>query len=221
MALRPPRGHFTDLARQWRSAFMQRFLKAAVIWWKRRSWRRWSLVTRMLCSGQTDCGLRPESLYQNGDKERWRREERSKPRRVVHVVYRCREEWAEREKANRSVARATPPWRTRWWITEMLPSTFVMAHNQTRSWHLNRVSIHPSLQSWIKEALKKLFSTLICSPLRGGQIKRREGEVKRLLGQWRVEIKEEHTKTEKIQETGCMCWLRTAGKHLSSSSTQM
>lgn len=39
MALRPPRGHFTDPARQWCSAFTQRFLKAAVTWWKRRSWR--------------------------------------------------------------------------------------------------------------------------------------------------------------------------------------
>lgn len=83
--------------------------------------------------------------------------------------------------------------------------------------------IHSSLQVMDKRSAKKVFSTLICFPLlqlRGdkrGMVK----EVKRLLEQPRVEITEEHKAVEKIQMTGWMCWLRTAEKHLSSSSTQL
>lgn len=56
MALRPPRGHFTDPARQWHSTFTQRFLKAAVTWWKRRLWRSLLVIGGcFVCStGQQD-----------------------------------------------------------------------------------------------------------------------------------------------------------------------
>lgn len=81
--------------------------------------------------------------------------------------------------------------------------------------------IHPSLQVMDKRSTKKLFSTLICLPLLQlkGDRRRMVKEVKRLLKQPRVEMKEQHKAEEKTQMTGWMCWLRTAEKHRSSSST--
>lgn len=178
MALRPPRGHFTDPARQWCSAFTQRFLKAAVTWWKRRSWKVTFGYRRMLCLRYRperflwiECGLRPESLYESGGERRDHKLIKKKTAKegwdVLGAMLNM-PEWAEGEKVNRSRASRSLPGCISLGIdlgcvTERSPRTFVMAHNRKCFWHRRGLSTLRCRQ--VKRSVKNCCSMLVCFPL--------------------------------------------------------
>lgn len=177
MALRPPRGHFTDPVRQWRSAFTQRFLKAAVTWWKRRSWRSLLVIgSCFVCStGQKDSSgssvgwdLRAFTrAVARGETASWFKKNGQRRLRCAgsHVECRCQSgqnerKWTDLERP--AVSSAAFLWES---ILGVLRKgfQFVMAHNRKCFWHLRGLSTLRCRQ--VKRSAKNWFSMLICFPL--------------------------------------------------------